>query len=131
VPYHYYHLFDSRDSEYDYGVTIHVWDGGEKNAGRVLTAGWADKDKASLLTWPCPWKAGEWHRLALNWERTGEGVGDLVLYVDGKQVAAQTGAPHFPSRPYRRKPPDLFILGTNSTNSPNTSATAVLDWLRI
>ncbi|MBI2299097.1 MAG: hypothetical protein HYU66_09185 [Armatimonadetes bacterium] len=131
VPYHYYHLFDSRDEGYDYGLTLHIWDGGETNAGRILTGGFADRDKATMVTAPCRWQAGEWHRLALTWRRTGPGKGSVALYVDGQTVAESLDAANFPSRTYRAEPPDLFVLGMNTTLSPNTPATAVLDWVRI
>jgi hypothetical protein len=126
VPYHYHQFFDSRDGEYDYGLTVYVWDGGEVNAGRSLIAAWADKDLSSNVSCACPWKAGEWHAVAFTWERTGEGVGTLALYVDGQKVGEQKDAPHFPSRLA-----DLFLLGCNSTYSPNTSMESVLAWMRI
>lgn len=131
IPYHYYHVFDSRDTQYDYGLSLYVWDSGKVNAGHSLIALWADKDKASSVTWPCPWKTGEWHRVAMTWERTGEDTGELGLFVDGEKVASESDAPHFPSRPYRTDPMDPFILGCNATYSPNTSVTAVVDWVRI
>ena len=108
-----------------------MWDSGKVNAGRSLVAMWAGRDKASPVTWACPWQAGEWRRIAMTWERTAEGSGDLALYVDGKKAASKSDAPHFPSRTYRTDPLDLFLLGCNATHSPNTPATAVLDWIRI
>lgn len=131
VPYHYYHVFDSRDGEYDYGLSLFVYDGGEVNAGRSLIAAFADKDKASSVQVPCPWKAGELHRVAMTWEKTGDGTGNIALFVDGREVARQNEAPNFPSRPYRQEPEDVFVVGCNSTHSSNSPAQVLLHWLRI
>jgi len=126
VPYHYHQLFDSRDSAYDYGFIMYLWDGGEVNAGKSLIAGWADKDRSDSVGLGVQWKQGEWHHLALAWKRTGDTTGVLKLYIDGKLVAEKPDAGNAPTRPSQ-----TITLGMNPTDSPNTSANGVIDELRI
>jgi len=129
VPYHYHQLFDSRDREYDQGITIYLWDSGRKGAQKSLIAAWAEVDKAENISVPCSWKKGEWHRIAFTWKRAAEGKGEMAFYVDGECVGRNENAPNFPTRPYR--PDDVFVIGVNSTDSSNTSLTGVVDWIRI
>jgi len=126
VPYHYHQLFDSRNSEYDYGFVLYLYDGGEVNAGKSLIAAWADKDKSDNVSLGVQWKQGEWHHLCFAWKKTGETTGLLKLYVDGKLVGEKGDATNAPTRPS-----ETIILGMNPTDSPNTPANGVVDELRI
>jgi hypothetical protein len=126
VPYHYHQLFDSRNSEYDYGFVLYLYDGGEVTAGKSLIAAWADKDKSDNVALGVQWQQNEWHHLAFAWKKTGEATGTLKLYVDGKLVGEKQNAVSFPSRPSQ-----TIILGLNPTESPNTPANGVIDELRI
>jgi len=129
IPYHYHQFFDSRDNQYDQGITIYLWDSGKKGTRKSLIAAWAEVDKAENISVPCDWKKGEWHRIAFTYQRTGEGKGNMALYVDGKCVGKRENAVNFPTRPYR--PEDVFVIGVNATSSPNTSLTGLVDWVRI
>jgi hypothetical protein len=126
VPYHYHQLFDSRNVEYDHGIVIFLYDGGEVGAGKALHAAWADKDKSDGVSVGVQWKKGVWHHLAFAWKKTGEGVGKMRLYIDGKEVAGKDNAANFPTQLSR-----IIRLGMNSTESPNTPLNGVIDELRI
>lgn len=126
VPYHYHQLFDSRDTGYDYGLNIYLYDGGETTSSKTLIGLWSDKDKAEHVSREVRWEQGQWHHIAFAWRRTGPGVGSMRLYIDGELVGSKDNAGSFPSR---LSP--TIRLGKNATDSPNTSLDGVLDELRV
>lgn len=125
VPYHYNHIFDSRDVDYDHGIAIFTYDSGEPGAGKTLIGATAGYNQSDNVSGPLRWNSGEWHHVAFAW-RAGAGDGVLRLYVDGLLVAEKTDARIFPALVNPR-----FTIGTNTPATANSAVDAAIDELRI